>query len=66
VGLTCTDETRGGGDCNETRDSSRAKPNSGPFFLNTVIPEHPSYSTDGSGKVGDDASLDSAEVGREG
>ena len=66
VGLTSTNETRGWGDCNETRDSSGAKTNSRPLLFNPVIPKHPSQATDRGSEVGDDASLDSAKVGREG
>ena len=61
-----TNKIRGGGDCNKTRDSSRAKTDSGPLLFSMVIPKHPGQATNRGSKVGEDASLDYMKVGREG
>lgn len=60
-----TDESRSRSDGDESRDGTRAETDDGPLALETPIPEHPGQSTDGSSQVGDDASLNGAQVGRE-
>jgi len=59
------DESRAGSDGNETGDGSGAEADNRPLPLKTPIPEHPGKTADGSSEVGDDASLDSAQVGTE-
>lgn len=60
-----TDETRSGCDGNETDDATRAETDNGPFTLETVIPEHPGETGNGSGEVGDDACIGGTHVCRE-
>lgn len=61
-----TDESRSRGDGDESGNGTRAETDDGPLALETPIPEHPGQSTDGSSQVGDDASLNGAQVGGEG
>src|SRR5258708_698949 len=42
-----SDVTRCRRDCNQTCDRTRTKPNSRPFLLKTIIPEHPRQPTNG-------------------
>lgn len=60
------DETRGGGDGNETCDGTRAPTNSTPFAFKSVVDDDPSEATDGGGKISDDASHARAEVAAKG
>jgi hypothetical protein len=60
---TRADETRPRGDCYEAGDSPGAETNSRPLALETIIPQHPCQATNTRGQVGDDASLDSTQVG---
>lgn len=64
-GSGSTDESRSGGDGDESGDGARAETDDGPLALETPIPEHPGQSTDGGSQVGDDASLNGAQVGGE-
>ena len=64
--LTRANEARSWSDGNQTRDSARAEPNSGPLALQAVIPEHPGDSTDRGSEVGDDTGRGCADVRSQG
>ena len=64
-GRVGTDVARRGGDTDQTRDGTRAEPDSREFTLQPPVEDHPRDTTDGSREVGDNDSLDSAEVGTE-
>ena len=65
-GCRGTDESRCWSDSDETDNGARAETDDGPFLLETVIPEHPSETCDGCSEIGDDASVCSTHVCREG
>lgn len=59
-----TDVASSRGDTDQTRNSTGAEANSGPFAFKPVVQEHPDQTTDRGRKVGDDTSLNSPQVGR--
>lgn len=58
-----TDVSGSGGDTDKTRDRTRAKTDGGELSLESPVEQHPGDTTDRSSEVGNDTSLDGAEVG---
>lgn len=60
------DETRGGGDGDQTGDSPTAEPDGAPLLLEAVIHQTPGETTDTGGDMGDDTGHDGTQVSGEG
>jgi len=60
--LTRANKTRGWGDRDQPTDRAGTEADSRPFALQTVIPQHPGDSADGSSEIGDDAGLGGAQI----